>query len=208
MSSTSAPPPIPSSNNGVYVLLGVLLMGGTGAIIYFKFLRAEPLTVAQVLPPPPSGRASAQARDNPVMDDVPLPPPVAEKPTGGGTAGVRPAGSAGSPVTAAPSVGGCEGKCTGTDTPELANAVRGRIGAARQCYQRALGDDATLKGTVGIALRVGPGGSVCSASMTSTTLNSPGVEQCALNALRAATYPAPSGGCKDVAATINFAPGK
>ncbi len=208
MSSTSAPPPLPSSNNGIYVLLGLLLLGGTAAIIYFKFLKSDPQAVAQVLPPA-SGKGSSAARDNAALDEVPLPPPVAEKSDGGAVAnGGRGVGGGVVVGTVPPSSGGCEGKCTGADTPELGNAVRGRISAARQCYNKALGNDATLRGQVGIALRIGPSGNVCSASMTSTTLNSPAVEQCALNALRVASYPAPSGGCKDVTAAINFAPAK
>jgi outer membrane biosynthesis protein TonB len=201
MSRSSAPPPVPASNNGLYVAVALLLLGGTGAIVYFKFLKKEAPTLAQVLPPA-TATPSAPGNENPALYEVPPPQPVAPQPDSGAGAGP------GTPSIAPSGTGGCDSPCKGVDTPALANAVRGRVSTARQCYNRALASDPNLKGQVGVSLRIGPSGNVCSAGVTSTTLHSPGVEQCALATLRNASYPPPSGGCKDVGATLVFTPGK
>jgi hypothetical protein len=141
--------------------------------------------VASLAPPP-----------NPKLDDIPPPPPPEEKPEAG-TGGVR--------YVAVPG-GGCDGTCAGKPTPELQAALQVRGNQARRCYNSALSSDSSLRGHVTIAVKVGPGGNVCSASVASNDMGSPGVGNCAANIFRNASYPAPRGGCVVASVPLSFVP--
>jgi hypothetical protein len=133
---------------------------------------------------------------NPKLDDIPPPPPVEEKPEAGPT---------GPRIVYVPG-GGCEGKCVGNAPPELGQALQVRAAQARRCYNSALSNDSSLRGRVTVAVRIGPSGNVCSASVASNDMGSPSVANCAANIFRQASYPAPRGGCVDATVPMSFIP--
>ncbi len=188
---TSRPPAgVPQSGNAKYAIVAVLLLLGIGAI--FALGRGSHSEA-----PPPAQSVAAQAAappSNPRLDDIPPPPPPEE---------VVDAGP-GPRVVSAPSGGGCEGRCVGVPTPELEQALAVRGGQARKCYNQALSLDSSLKGRVSVAVRVGPSGNVCSATVASNDMGTPAVANCAVNIFRAATYPAPRGGCVEANVPLSF----
>jgi hypothetical protein len=181
----------PSGSNAKYGIIALFLAIGLGVALYFMLKKSD--SVAQVIPPLPS--ASGASEVNPRVDDVPPPPPLEVKPDAGG-----------------PNVkyvyvpgGGCEGKCAGTSPPDLAGALQMRASAARQCYNKALAQDPSLKGDVTIAVRVGPAGNVCSANVSANNMGTQAVAQCAANVFRSsAGFPAPKGGCVDATVPMHF----
>jgi hypothetical protein len=98
-------------------------------------------------------------------------------------------------------------KCGGSVGDDLSRALAFRGQQARRCYNAALAQDATLKGKVTIAVRVGTNGQVCSSSVATNELNAQ-VGSCAANAFRGANLPAPKGGCADVNVPLSFVPGQ
>jgi hypothetical protein len=152
-----------------------------------------------VAAPMPSVTATqtATATTNSKLDDIPLPPPVEEKPE----AGPPPK------IVSAPVNLGCDGKCNGAVTNELEQALQIRGAQTRRCYNSALAQDSQLKGHVQITVRVGPGGNLCSANVTSNDMGTPSVANCAANVFRASgSYPQPKGGCLEVAVPLSFVP--
>ncbi len=194
--STSQPPAgVPESGNARYAIVAVVLLLAIGGIVYWKTRAPAAQTPAPL--PTTSAASVDQTPTNPKLDDVPLPPPPEEKPEAGPTRYA----SSGIPA------GGCEGKCGGTAPTELQQALQVRGAQTRRCYNQALNTDSTLKGHVTIAVRIGPAGNVCSASVASNDMGNPSVAQCAANIFRnAAGYPSPRGGCVDVAVPLSFVP--
>ncbi len=192
---TSRPPAgVPQSGgNAKYVVVALLLILGIGAIVAFRGFSSRPEPAAPL--PVATASQAAAASTNPKLDDIPPPPPP-EEVVEAGPVGPR-------VVTAAP--GGCEGKCSGSATPELEQALAVRGGQARRCYNQALALDSSLKGRVTVAVRVGPAGNVCSATVASNDMGTPGVANCAANIFRAAgAYPSPHGGCVDATVPLSF----
>jgi hypothetical protein len=190
----SRPAGVPESGgNAKYAIVAVVLLLAAGGIYWWRSATnrdqapAPPPTIASVAPPP----------TNPKLDDIPPPPPPEVKPEGG-TGGIK--------YVYVPG-GGCDGKCSQAySTPELGAALSIRGQQARRCYNAALASDSTLRGHVTIAVRIGPGGNVCSASVASNDMSSPSVAACAANILRSASYPAPHGGCVDATVPLSFIP--
>ncbi len=95
----------------------------------------------------------------------------------------------------------------GSVDPQAARRVLAtRNQAVRQCYERELARDATLRGEITVRLRVEGDGSV---SETSTG-GDPGlirVGRCIEDALRTLRFPAPTGGAATVAAPFVFQQG-
>ncbi len=102
--------------------------------------------------------------------------------------------------------GGCGGTCKGTASAALQSALRGRAGQSRGCYERGLRQNALLQGKITVAIRIGPTGQVCSASIASNSVGDPGVASCVVGMFRSGTFPAPQGGCVDAAVPMNFIP--
>jgi outer membrane biosynthesis protein TonB len=149
---------------------------------------AAPAPLASVAPPAPP--------TNSKLDDIPPPPPPEDSSEAKPNPGPR--------VIYAPNAG-CDGKCRGTSPPELGQALQVRASQARRCYNQALAQDSQLKGHVSIAVRIGPGGNVCSANVASNDMGTPNVANCAANIFRsAAAYPSPRGGCVDANIPISF----
>jgi hypothetical protein len=200
MSPQSSRPPagVPdSSNNARYAIVAVVLLLAIGGIYFWRTRSSDDHPPAPL--PTTSAASVDQAPTNPKIDDVPLPPPIEDKPEAG--PGPRVAGGGGAIV------GGCEGKCAGSAPNELQQALQVRGAQSRRCYNQALNSDSTLRGHVTVTVRIGPGGNVCSAAVTANDMGSTAVAQCAANIFRNASgYPAPRGGCVDVAVPLSFVP--
>lgn len=198
MSPPSSRPPagVPvSGGNAKYAIVAVVLVLGIVAVIGQRNCSSHasgpaPLASAFVAP-------SSAPPSNPKLDDIPPPPPPEEKPEAGLTA---------PKVVYASSAAGCDGKCSGTPPPELGQALQARAIQARRCYNQALTQDSSLRGHVTIAVRVGPGGNACSASVSTNDMGAPGVANCAANIFRASSYPLPRGGCVDAVVPLSFVP--
>lgn len=191
----SRPPVVPTSGgNGKYIAVVLLLLVGTGVLVWRNRSGQTdaPAPVAAV----PSAPTASAAPTNPKLDDIPPPPPE-EKPE------PKPTGPK---IVYVNANAGCEGKCSGKASSELQGALQVRGAQARRCYNQALAQDSSLKGHVQIAVRVGPSGNVCSANVTSNDMGTPSVGNCAANIFRTAALPAPQGGCVDVAVPLSFVP--
>jgi hypothetical protein len=195
MSTTSSRPPsgVPTSNNTKYAVIVLLLVCGIGAALWLLRKPAEaPVPVALA---PLASSVPPPAPTNPKLDDIPPPPPPEES-----AEEAKPA-----PRAVAIQSGGCEGRCRGAGTPELEQAIRIRANQARRCYNQALAQDSQLKGHVSLAVRIGPGGNLCSANVESNDMGTPAVANCAANIFRSAGgFPAPHGGCMDVNVPLAF----
>ena len=77
----------------------------------------------------------------------------------------------------------------GLSPDQIARVVRSRMGAFQACYEIATAHDPTLKGNVGVAFSISPGGSVSSASITGSSLSNPRVEGCILRAFNRLQFP-------------------
>lgn len=198
MSPPSSRPPtgVPQSGgNAKYAIVAVVLLLGAGGLFYLRGSNKPDVTPP---PPVPSTSASTVATNNPLLDDIPPPPPPDVQPEGGKPNVVYVPGAPG---------GGCEGKCSQAyASAELGQALQVRANQARRCYNAALAQDPSIKGHVSIAVRVGPGGNVCSASVASNDMGSPSVANCAANMFRSGSYPAPHGGCVDANVPLSFVP--
>ncbi len=187
----SAPPGVPPSGNGKYIVLALLLLGGIGGVIAWK--------MSQKPPPPPIVTQIVDAGAPPPKntdDEIPLPPPVEDAGT-----------DAGKKIVYVGTASQCDAKkCTGTVSSEVEQALAFRAKQAHRCYDNALTQDATLKGKVSIAVRVGANGSVCSAGVASNDMGSPTVANCVAGYFRSGSFPSPKGGCVDVNVPLNFVP--
>jgi hypothetical protein len=196
----STPPPsspagVPQAGNAKYAIVAILLVLGMGGLFAWKSMSSQP-------PPPPPivvmpSASTTAATTNAKLDDIPPPPPEEIKPEAG----------AGPKIVYVPgAAGGCEKSCSGTATPELTAALQMRGAQAKRCYNQALASDSTLKGHVAISVKIGGGGTACSAGVASNDMGSPAVANCAASIFRNASYPAPKGGCLDVNVPLSFVP--
>ena len=185
----SLPPAgVPDSGNAKYAILALVMVVGAGGLFAWRNASnkpvAAPLPSALLMPP-------TAPTENPKLDDMPPPPPPAEPDAPPVKQTVRYVGAS--------ALAGCDGKCTGTASTELEQAIQVRASQARRCYNQALSTDSSLKGHVSIAVRVGPTGNLCSSNVASNDMGSAVVANCAANMFRAAQgYPSPHGGCVDV----------
>lgn len=168
----------------------LLLMGG---LIYWKMSGDDekPAPAAQIPTAPPAPQ---------LEETVPPPPPVEED------AGAAPEAPKTTKKVVQGGTGGCDTDCKGTAPAALQSALRGKAGQARGCYERALRQNAALEGRLAIRVKVGTRGQVCNAGLETDALHDPGVSQCVLQMFRAATLPAPSGGCVDTVVPMYFKP--
>jgi hypothetical protein len=172
----------------------LLLMGG---LIYWKTRGSdEPKTTT---PQPPIAASTATA----VLDEPPPPPPPPEEPKDAGADSKQPAKH-----IVSSGGGGCSGECKGEAPGNLRSVLAGKAAQARGCYERALRQNAMLEGRLKIGLRIGPTGSVCSATITQNELGDPGVASCVLQMFRGSPFPAPTGGCVDAEVPMTFEPRK
>jgi TonB family protein len=77
----------------------------------------------------------------------------------------------------------------GLSPEQIRRVVMSRYGAFRACYELALSKDPTAKGGVTVSFSVTPGGSVGSASISSSSLGNPRVEGCMLRTFNRLKFP-------------------
>jgi hypothetical protein len=196
MSTPSSRPPagVPASGgNAKLTTLAVALVLGIGVLFAWRSV-AKKSAAAPVPTAAPSLAASTEPT-NPKLEDIPPPPPVEDKPEGGGP---------GEPRVIYVQAGGCDAKCVGTAPSELKPALEVRGRQARRCYMQALTQDPSLRGHVEVALRIGTAGNVCSANVTANDMRTPNVANCAAHILMGGTYPAPKGGCVEAVVPLSF----
>lgn len=192
---SAAPPKEPGGRS--FLIAALVMIALIAGLLIWKSNSSEPEAAA----PEPPPKAAAPPR--PVLDPLPpppvddIPPPPAPEP-----AKAEPEKPARRRNT------GCDGACTGKETPELLSALRAKGGQARSCYERALTHNSSLQGNLVISVRIGPGGEACSASASSDTLGEPSVTNCIVQRFRTGKFPKPSGGCVDVAVPIKLVPGR
>jgi hypothetical protein len=193
-SPSSLPPAgVPASGNGKYAIVAIVLLLGAGAL--YAWRSASNRADAPVPVPSATVAQSGEVPTNPKLDDIPLPPPAEERPEAG----------SGPRIVYVPA-GGCEGKCSGSSSPELEQALQIRGAQARRCYNQALSQDSSLKGHVTIAVRIGPSGNPCSAAVATNDMGSASVANCAANIFRSSQYPSPRGGCVNATVPLSFVP--
>ena len=194
--SSRAPAGVPPAGNGKYIaIVGVLVVG----LVVVVSLR---MCGNKDTPPKPIAMidAAPTPHDNP-DDNVPPPPPP-EEDSGPATAAVK-------PTTGGGTFDPCGAKtCSGTAPGELESALAFRAKQAHRCYDQALAQDTTLKGRIGISVRLAANGQVCKADIASNEMGSPQVATCVANMFRqSGHFPAPKGGCADITVPISFVPG-
>jgi hypothetical protein len=190
--SSLSPAGVPPSGNAKYAIVAMVLLLGAGGL--YAWRNASNRADAPVPTPSATVAQSAAPPANPKLEDIPLPPPPEEKP------------EAGTPRVVYVQSGGCDGKCSGSASPELEQALQIRGAQARRCYNQALAQDSSLKGHVTIAVRIGPAGNLCSAAVASNDMGSASVANCAANIFRSSQYPTPRGGCVDANVPLSFVP--
>jgi hypothetical protein len=191
MPASTTPPPPKSHGPGAFIGAVIVMLLAMGGLLYWKFGgKAE-------APPAPVAVASTTAA--PVFEEPPPPPPPPEPDAGTAVAPV-----AKKRVSSGPSP--CSGTCKGTAPGALQGALGAAAGGARGCYERALRQNAMLQGKLVVAVKVGPSGAPCGASIASDTLGDPSISACVLQKFRSRTFPAPVGGCVDVQVPISFKP--
>ena len=198
--SAKAPPPSsslrPPTEGGAskYTAIIALLAAGLLGLLVWKHFSGDPSVEQRPPPTPVATTPPANSRE----DDIPPPPP--EEDSGPDT---------GAPKSTAPSNwASCDAKtCGGSVTSDLESVLAFRAKAAHRCYDEALAQDSTLKGTVKIAVRVAANGNLCSANVAASDLSNPSVASCIANRFRqAGHFPAPAGGCLDVNVPISLMP--
>jgi len=192
MSSTTPPPP-KHGGSGPFIIAAVVMLLLMGGLIYWKVSDdgdAQPVT------PPPV----ATVTTTPTFEEPPPPPPPPEEPVDAGVE-KKPASK-----RVVSSMGGCNGECTGQATGNFRAQLSAKAAQARPCYERALRQNSHLQGRMKVSLRVGPNGSVCSASVTLNEVGDPGVATCVLQMFRSSTFAAPQGGCVDAEVPLRFEP--
>jgi hypothetical protein len=191
--STSIPPPKPSGGgNAKYAAVGILLLLVASVAIYF----------ATRTPPPAAPPPHPVATPAPDVVQQPVGPTIgmnidlnAEMDAGPDV--VQPEAGAPRIRYVTHYVGGtCNGQI---DNEGVNAAARNNIGGMRECYNRALRSNASLRGNVHARWIINPGGAV---GDVTTTISDPQFRACFETALRRVHFPPPRGGC--ATADFNF----
>ena len=195
-SSSRAPAGLPPSGNAKYVVVVVVLIAGIVGLLMWKQCGSgntdatRALNVYDAAPTP---------HENP--DDKLPPPPPEEVVVDSGPAQKQTVNTAAGDPCAVKT-------CNGSTTPDLESALAFRAKQAHRCYDQALAQDSTLKGRIGISVRVAFGGQVCKADIASNDMGSVQVAQCVANMFRqSGHFPPPKGGCVDATVPISFISG-
>jgi hypothetical protein len=183
-----------TSSSGSYVWAAIAMLLLAGGLVFWKVRSGAPPPVATTAAVP---TASEQPK---VSVPPPPPPPPEEEPSAAATASAAPVAKAGRTANS------CGGECKGEVSAELRAYLSGRASQGRKCYERALLQNATLKGRMKVQVRVSAQGPLCSVAMASDELQDPGLTACILQMFRNSVYPAPKGGCVDVAVPLSFVP--
>jgi len=194
--SESTPPVPKSGGSGPFILAAIVMLLLMGGLIVWKMKSGGDET-AKVEAPKPT------ATPEPVLDEPPPPPPppVASTDSSAKPDDTKP----GSKKVGSTVASGACGVCSGEPHPALQGALGGKAGQSRACYEKALSSNSTLSGRMTVSIKINAQGGVCSAQVKSD-MNNPLVENCVLQSFRAATFPAPKGGCVDASVPLYFKP--
>jgi hypothetical protein len=192
MPDTSMPTPPKHHGGGAFIGAVILMLLAMGGLLYWKFSGKEGPRV--------SPSALATAPTTPHFDEAPPPPPPTEPDAG------KKDEPAKKRLVASSGPSPCSGVCKGDAPAGLRSALSGAAGSVRGCYERALRQNQMLQGKLVVAVKVGPHGQACGASLASDTLGDPAVASCVLQKFRSGTFPPPIGGCVDVQVPISFMP--
>jgi hypothetical protein len=77
----------------------------------------------------------------------------------------------------------------GLSPAQIQRVVMSRMGAFQACFEMASAHDPTLKGNVGIAFSISPGGDVSAANVSGSSLKNPRVEGCMLRTFQRLRFP-------------------
>lgn len=192
--SSDLPSKPQTGGTGSYVRAAVIMLLVAGALVVWK--------ITQTSSPRPSASSDVVALEQPKVPESlpPPPPPPEEQPSASASSSIAPA------AKSARAGGVCTGECKGEVSHELRTYLSGRASQGRKCYERALLQNASLKGHMKVQLRLGSQGNLCSAAMAGDELQDPGLSMCILQLFRASVYPSPQGGCVDVAVPLSFVP--
>jgi len=194
MSETT--PPIPKSGgSGPFILAAIVMLLLMGGLIFWKMKSGGEETVRVETPKPSATPVE------PVLQDAPPPPPP---PIASTEPSAKPDEKSGQKKVGSMVALPC-GECSGDPNPALSGALNGKAGQSRGCYEKALSTNGTLSGHMTVSIKINQQGNVCSASIKSD-MGNPLVENCVLQNFRAATFPAPKGGCVDARVPLNFKP--
>lgn len=188
----STPPPPKHGGSGPIIIAAVLMLLLIGGLIVWKVTSGGE-------PPKPAPTAAATVAQ-PTLDEPPPPPPPPPPPEDSGKPEEKPKAK----VASGPSP--CSKACTGSASGSLQSALSGRAAQSRGCYETALRNNATLEGTMTVAVKVGPDGAVCGARVVSDGLHDPGVTNCVVNKFSGARLPPAEGGCVEVNVPLRFMP--
>ncbi len=191
--SSDLPSKTPSGSSGSYVRAAVVMLVIAAVLVVGKFTLMRS--------PQPSASATVAASTPPKVEATPPPPPPPpeEEPSASASASAAPSAKAAKG-------GGCTGECKGEVSHELRTYLSGRAAQGRKCYERALLQNASLKGHMKVQIRLNPQGQLCSAAVAADELQDPGLSMCILQLFRNSVYPLPTGGCVDVAVPLSFVP--
>lgn len=190
---TSSQVPLPPTNNAMYIVAVVLLLGAICGILVWVL--RKPTRATQ----PPPQRSAAAVLETPTFTDPPPPPPPIEEAAPADTGSAKPA--------AGPAYNQCGvPTCSGSASPQLQSALAQRAGAARACYERALRINSDLQGKVMLQVRVDGSGNVCAANIVQDDIHSSEVTSCLTRSFRSAKVPPATGGCVDVKVPLSFVP--
>jgi hypothetical protein len=114
---------------------------------------------------------------------------------------VSPAASVAPPSPSVP----CAERCSGSGTGDLVTFAMQRAAQAKPCYDRALGSDGRLRGSMEVLVRLTDTGAVCATRVLKTSMPAE-VNECVARILGGADYPAPRGGCIDITIPLSFVP--
>jgi TonB family protein len=194
--SESTPPVPKSGGSGPFILAAIVMLLLMGGLIFWKMKGGDETAKVQVPKP-------TTPSEQPVLDEAPPPPPppVASTDSSAKPDDTKP----GTKKVGSTVAGAACGVCSGEPNPALQGALGGKAGQSRACYEKALSSNSTLSGRMTVSIKINQQGSVCSAQIKSD-LNNPLVENCVLQSFRAATFPAPKGGCVDASVPLYFKP--
>ncbi|HYQ29806.1 MAG TPA: AgmX/PglI C-terminal domain-containing protein [Polyangiaceae bacterium] len=195
--SESTPPVPKSGGNGPFILAAIVMLLLMGGLIFWK-VKSGGSETAKVEAPKPTA-----APEQPVLDEPPPPPPP--PPVASTDSSAKPDDNKGPKKVGSTVAGAACGVCSGEPNPALQGALGGKAGQSRACYEKALSSNSTLSGRMTVSIKINQQGGVCSAQVKSD-MNNPLVENCVLQNFRAATFPAPKGGCVDASVPLYFKP--
>lgn len=185
--------PRPEGGNAKYAIIGVLLLLGGGAGIFY-------LTKTPAPAPPPT---VAVVHDASVPPLTPTVAPPIELPPEEPDAGPPPEAGAPRIRYVTRYVSECSG--TLTDPAGVNRTAQANFGALRACYERELRGNPALRGPLTAELKINTAGHV-EGVRVATPMNSNALVNCVKASLQRLSVPPSRGGCAIAQVRYNFSP--